>query len=94
MMLEMAAAKRWGVPATEVQAVKHEVVHRLQAASSAMATRGGRRRRAAHRRMKLKDPANFRYIGKGKISIVDLLDITMAGRTMAPTHACPACSMP
>ena len=27
MMLEAAAAKRWGVPATEVKAVNHEVVH-------------------------------------------------------------------
>src|SRR5207244_13421724 len=26
-MLEAAAAKRWGVPATEVKAVNHEVVH-------------------------------------------------------------------
>ena len=28
MMLEAAAAKRWGVPASEVKAVNHEVVHR------------------------------------------------------------------
>src|SRR5215468_2438826 len=27
IMLEQAAAKRWGVPATEVKAVNHEVVH-------------------------------------------------------------------
>ena len=27
MMLEAAAAKRWGVPASEVKAVNHEVVH-------------------------------------------------------------------
>ena len=83
MMLEAAAAKRWGVPPSEVKAVNHEVVHE----------KGGRRigfgDLAADARkepvpsiegLKLKDPKNFRYLGKGEISIVDLHDIT-TGKT-------------
>jgi isoquinoline 1-oxidoreductase beta subunit len=78
MMLEAAAAARWSVPAAEVEARNHEVVHR-----------DGRRRLgygelvAAAREqpvpqpaaIRLKDPAQFRYIGK-EIPIVDLFDMT------------------
>ena len=79
-MLEAAAAKRWGVPATEVKAVNHEVVHSRQR-TEARLRRSGRRCRqgigAWHRRLKLKEPKDFRYLGKGKIGIVDLTDITV-----------------
>ena len=47
-MLEKAAAKRWGVPATEVKAVNHEVVHsreRPQASASAILQPTPRRNR-------------------------------------------------
>src|SRR5258707_7047795 len=79
-MLEQAAAKRWGVPATEVKAVNHEVVHSASgrrigfgdlaadAAKEAVPNADG---------LKLKDPKDFRYLGKGEISIVDLRDITV-----------------
>lgn len=79
-MLEAAAAKRWGVPATEVRAVNHEVVHTASgrrlgfgelaadAAKEPVPDVGG---------LKLKDPKDFRYLGKGDISIVDLRDITV-----------------
>jgi len=79
-MLENAAAKRWGVPVTEVKATNHEVVH----------STGGRRigfgdlaADAAKQpvpdiaSLKLKDPKDFRYLGKGEVSIVDLRDITV-----------------
>jgi isoquinoline 1-oxidoreductase beta subunit len=79
-MLESAAAKRWGVPATEVKAVNHEVVH---AASNRRLGFGDLAADAAKEPvpnvegLKLKDPKSFRYLGKGEISIVDLRDITI-----------------
>lgn len=77
-MLEQAAAARWGVPVNEVQAVNHEVVHRrsgrklgygalaLAAAKLPVPPRGS---------LRLKDPTQFRYIGKGKTRLVDGPDI-------------------
>ena len=78
-MLEAAAAKRWGVPVSEVKAVNHEVVH----ASSGrhlgfgeLASDAAAQPVPAIDTLKLKDPNDFRYIGKGAVSIVDLHDIT------------------
>src|SRR5215469_5652748 len=78
-MLETAAAQRWGVPAGEVQAQNHEVLHKpsgrklsygeLAAAASALPT-------PPADQIKHKDQAAFRYLGKGNIQIVDLFDIT------------------
>jgi isoquinoline 1-oxidoreductase subunit beta len=79
-MLEAAAAKRWNVPVTEVKAVNHEVVH---AASGRRLGFGDLAADAAKEPvpkvegLKLKDPRNFRYLGKGDVSIVDLHDITV-----------------
>jgi isoquinoline 1-oxidoreductase subunit beta len=79
-MLEAAAAKRWGVPATEVKAANHEVVH---AASGRRIGFGDLAADAAKESvpsvegLKLKDPKDFRYLGKGNVSIVDLRDITV-----------------
>jgi isoquinoline 1-oxidoreductase beta subunit len=79
-MLEAAAAKRWGVPANEVKAVNHEVVH---AASNRRLGFGDLAADAAKEPvpnvegLKLKDPKSFRYLGKGEVSIVDLRDITI-----------------
>jgi len=78
-MLEAAAAKRWGVPASEVKAANHEVVHN---ASGRRIGFGDLAADAANEPvpsiegLKLKDPKDFRYLGKGEISIVDLRDIT------------------
>jgi isoquinoline 1-oxidoreductase subunit beta len=78
-MLENAAAKRWGVPVAEVKAANHEIVH------SASGRRLGFGELAADAAkesvpdiasLRLKDPKNFRYLGKGEIGIVDLHDIT------------------
>jgi isoquinoline 1-oxidoreductase subunit beta len=78
-MLETAAAQRWNVDPGEVQAQNHEIVHKpsgrklgygeLAAAASALAT-------PSADKIKLKEEAAFRYLGKGKVPIVDLFDIT------------------
>jgi isoquinoline 1-oxidoreductase subunit beta len=67
-MLELAAARKWGVPASEVQAVNHEVIH---SGSSRKASFGSLAKDAAklpvpkRESLKLKSPDQFRYIGKG-----------------------------
>jgi isoquinoline 1-oxidoreductase beta subunit len=79
-MLEQAAAKRWNVAVAEVKAVNHEVVH---SASGKRAGFGDLAMDAAKEAVpdvnsvKLKDPKDFRYLGKGQVSIVDLHDITV-----------------
>jgi isoquinoline 1-oxidoreductase subunit beta len=79
VMLENAAAKRWNVAVTDVKATNHEVVH---AASGRRIGFGDLAADAASEpvpniaSLKLKDPKDFRYLGKGDVSIVDLHDIT------------------
>jgi isoquinoline 1-oxidoreductase subunit beta len=83
-MLEQAAAVRWGVPVAEVVARNHEVVHRstnrklgygdLAVAASHLSV-------PSRDTLRLKAPAQFRYIGKGDVKIVDGPDI-VAGRGM------------
>ena len=78
-MLETAAAKRWGVDVAEVEAKDHEVVHKpsgrklgygeLAADAAALPT-------PAADQIRLKNAADFRYIGKGTTPVVDLFDIT------------------
>jgi len=77
-MLEQAAAVQWGVPVGEVEAVKHEVVHRatnrklgygeLTAAASHFSV-------PARESLRLKKPEQFRYIGKGEVKLIDGPDI-------------------
>jgi len=84
MMLEQAAAARWGVSVADVRAENHKVVHpasgrmlgygELAKAASALPT-------PAVDSLKLKDPRDFRYIGTGSIPIVDLRDITTGQAT-------------
>ncbi len=79
MMLEAAAAKQWGVDVSQVRARDHEVVDtssgntlgygELAAAAAGMPT-------PPLDKLTFKDPSQYRYIGKGNISIVDLFDIT------------------
>ncbi|RVT91766.1 xanthine dehydrogenase family protein molybdopterin-binding subunit [Rhodovarius crocodyli] len=78
-MLETAAAERWRVPVAEVAATNHTVVHRasgrslgfgdLAEAASALPVPD----RAT---LRLKDPAAFRYLGKGEAGLVDNRAIT------------------
>jgi isoquinoline 1-oxidoreductase beta subunit len=77
-MLEAAAAERWKVPVSEVGARNHEVVHRptgrrLGYGSLAKAAAG--QRVPARETLRLKDPKQFRYIGKGQLKLVDGRDI-------------------
>ena len=79
MMLENAAAKRWGVPVAEVKAANHEVVHAASGRRIGfgdLAADAAKEPVPAIASVKLKDPKDFRYLGKGEISIVDLRDIT------------------
>nr|WP_294504002.1 molybdopterin cofactor-binding domain-containing protein [uncultured Rhodopila sp.] len=83
-MLEAAAAKRWNVPVSEVKAAHHEVIH---VGSGQKLGYGDLADDAAAQpvpdvaTLRLKDPKDFRYMGKGQIGIVDLHDIT-TGRAM------------
>jgi isoquinoline 1-oxidoreductase beta subunit len=79
-MLEAAAAKRLGVPVTEVKAVNHEVVHSpsgRRLGFGELAADAAREPVPSIESLKLKDPKDFRYLGKGQVSIVDLRDITV-----------------
>ncbi len=80
MMLEQAAATRWGVELSSVKAENHRVVNlatgeiagygELAAAASALPM-------PPVEALQLKNPRDFRYIGTGSIQIVDLYDITV-----------------
>ncbi len=77
-MLEAAAAATWNVPVNSVRAVNHEVVH---AQSGRKLGYGALARAAAklpvpkRETLKLKDPAQFRYIGKEGQHLLDGPDI-------------------
>ena len=78
-MLEAAAAKRWGVPAAEAKAANHEVVHDSSGRRIGfgdLAADAAREPVPNVGSLKLKDPKDFRYLGKGQVGIVDLHDIT------------------
>ncbi|MBX3645133.1 MAG: xanthine dehydrogenase family protein molybdopterin-binding subunit [Rubrivivax sp.] len=77
-MLEAAAAARWGVPVAEVTAKNHQLLH----GPSGRTLSYGEVARAAAAlpvpasdTLRLKKPADFRYIGKGNVPIVDGPDI-------------------
>src|SRR5437667_12378778 len=79
-MSEQASAKRWGVPASEVKAVNHEVVHSASGRKlgfGELAADAAKEAVPNVETLKLKDPKDFRYLGKGQISTVDLRDITV-----------------
>jgi isoquinoline 1-oxidoreductase subunit beta len=78
MMLEAAAAARWNVPVGEVEAQLHEVMHRPSGRRfgyGALATDAAKLPVPARETLRLKDPARFRYIGKGNLKLVDGPDI-------------------
>jgi isoquinoline 1-oxidoreductase subunit beta len=78
-MLESAAASRWNVPLTEVEAKNHEVLHRPSGKKlgyGELAADAGKLAVPASDKLRLKDPAAFRYIGREGINIVDGFDIT------------------
>ena len=83
-MLEQAAAMTWGVSNADVKAQNHKVVHipsgktlgygELAEAASKLPT-------PKLNTLTLKDPKDFRYIGKGEVQLTDLRNITM-GKAM------------
>lgn len=79
-MLEQAAASQWDVPASEVKAQNHVVVHTASNRSLGY----GELAKAASElpvpdrgSVQLKDPKEFRYIGTENIGLVDNFDITV-----------------
>jgi len=79
MMLESAAAARWGVPVGDVEARNHEIVHKpsgRRLGYGALAKAAAQLPVPSGDALRLKDPAQFRYIGKGELKLVDAHDIT------------------
>ena len=77
-MLEAAAAARWNVPVAKCR--RRTTKSCMAAPAGVSATARSRRRRRVCRcprwtRFELKDPSQFRYIGTGKLKLVDAQDI-------------------
>src|SRR6267154_36054 len=73
-MLEAAAAARWNVPIGEVQAKNGEVMHvpsGRHVGYGSLAKAAAKMPVPAAESIRLKDPAQFRYIGSGKLKGVD-----------------------
>ncbi len=95
MMLEAAAAKRWGVDVSDVHAKNHEVIQKstgkklgygdLAADASTMGVPSNvsleKNGAATPVSLPLKDPSEFRYIGKEGTNIVDGFNITTGRAT-------------
>jgi isoquinoline 1-oxidoreductase beta subunit len=74
MMLEQAAAAKWGVPIAQVQARNHEVVHKATGRKlgyGTLALAAAKLEVPALDTLKLKDPSQFRYIGKSDTFLTD-----------------------
>ena len=77
-MLEAAAAARWKVPVSEVEAKNHEVIHRgtnQRLGYGALAKAAADMPVPAMDAIRLKNPSQFRYIGTGKLKLLDAQDI-------------------
>jgi isoquinoline 1-oxidoreductase beta subunit len=84
IMLEQAAAKRWGVGVLDVEAKNNEVVNKKDGTKlgfGELAADAAALPVPATDTLKLKDPSQFRYIGKEGAKIVDGFDIT-TGRAL------------
>ncbi|WP_303877643.1 xanthine dehydrogenase family protein molybdopterin-binding subunit [Stutzerimonas kunmingensis] len=77
-MLEAAAAARWAVPVAEVRATQHEVLHQpsgRRLGYGELAADAARQPVPTGDALRLKTRAEFRYIGKDRVRLVDLEDI-------------------
>lgn len=77
-MLEAAAAARWSVPVDQVKAAVHEVVHQptgRRLSYGELAADAAKLTVPATDALRLKDPAQFRYVGKDIVHLVDLQGI-------------------
>src|SRR5580704_4630507 len=84
LMLEQAAAKKWNVPEAECVAEHHEVIHKpsgRKAGYGELAADAAGLPVPPQEKVKLKEQAQFRYMGKGNVGLVDLFDIT-TGKAM------------
>jgi isoquinoline 1-oxidoreductase beta subunit len=78
LMLEQAAALSWSVPAGEVRAANHEVVHERTGRKlgyGALAKRAAKLPVPPTAALRLKTADQFRYIGKGGVALLDGHDI-------------------
>lgn len=85
-MLEHAAALTWGVSDSECRAENHKVIHVPTGKSlgyGELAKTAATLKTPAASSLTLKDPSQFRYIGKGNVQITDLFDITTGKATYA-----------
>src|SRR5438093_4214322 len=66
VMLERAAAEKWGVPAAECKAQNHQVVHTSgrKLGYGELAADAAKQTAPKKEELKFKSPAEFRYIGK------------------------------
>jgi isoquinoline 1-oxidoreductase beta subunit len=90
MMLEQAAAKRWGVPVSDVEAKNHEVIQKstgkklgygdlaVDASTMGVPANASQEKMgsATPVSLRLKDPSEFRYVGKEGTNIIDSFNIT------------------
>jgi isoquinoline 1-oxidoreductase subunit beta len=79
MMLEEAAAKRWGVDVSDVEAKNHEVVQKSTGKKlgyGELAEDASKVNVPPTDSLRLKDPSQFRYVGKEGTNIVDGFNIT------------------
>jgi isoquinoline 1-oxidoreductase beta subunit len=77
-MLEAAAAAQWKVPVSSVRAVNHEVVHGESGRKlgfGALARAASQLPVPSRESLRLKEPAQFRYIGKRNVRLLDGADI-------------------
>lgn len=77
-MLEAAAATQWSVAVAEVRAANHEVVHEASGRRigfGELAEAAAKLAVPATTQLRLKTPAQFRYIGKDSVGLVDNADI-------------------
>ncbi|HEY8260092.1 MAG TPA: xanthine dehydrogenase family protein molybdopterin-binding subunit, partial [Methylosinus sp.] len=77
-MLESAAAAQWQVPVQEVRAERHHVVHTATGRTlgyGQLAKAAAKLPVPARETLRLKKPAEFRYISKGQTGIYDGQDI-------------------
>ena len=77
-MLEAAAAATWNVPVSSVRAMNHEVIHQesgRRLGYGALARAAAKLPVPARETLRLKDPAQFRYIGKNNVPLLDGADM-------------------
>ncbi len=82
LMLERAAAEKWKVPVTECKATNHQVVHKSgkKVGYGELAALAAKQPVPKQAELKLKSPAEFRYMGKG-VPSTDLNDIVVGKGT-------------